>query len=85
VDTESIGKFMTKKIKIDGDVYNVDDFSETAQNLTKNILFVRQRIGELSNNQALLVKAKNSYIADLNFDIVQGRSGIDLGTLLSGD
>jgi hypothetical protein len=85
VGTESIGKFMTKKIKIDGDVYNVDDFSETAQNLTKNILFVRQRIGELSNNQALLVKAKNSYIADLNFDIVQGRSGIDIGTLLSGD
>jgi hypothetical protein len=76
---------MTKQIRIDGDVYNVEDFSETAQNLTKNILFVRQRIGELTNNHALLVRAKNSYIADLNSDIVQGRSGVDLGTLLSSN
>ena len=76
---------MTKQISVDGDVYNVKDFSETAQNLTKNILFVRQRIGELTNNHALLVKAKNSYISDLNADIVQARSGVDLGTLLSDD
>ena len=85
MDNVSTVKLMTKQISIDGDVYYVEDFSETAQNLTKNLLFVRQRIGELTNNHALLVKAKNSYIADLNSDIVQGLSGVELGTLLSDD
>ena len=40
---------------------------------------------ELTNQQALLTKAKNAYIADLKMEIVQGRTGVDLGALFSDD
>jgi len=46
---------------------------------------VETRIQEKQNLIALLLKAKNAYIADLNAEIVQERSGVDLGALFADD
>ena len=47
--------------------------------------FTRYMLNELNNQQALLTKAKNGYIADLKTEIVQGRTGVDLSDLFSDD
>jgi len=43
------------------------------------------QVQALSNQKALLTKAKNAYIANLKSEIVQGRTGVDLGALFSDD
>jgi hypothetical protein len=49
------------------------------------LTFTRLTLQEFSNQLALLTKAKNAYIADLNSEIIQGRTGVDLGALFSDD
>ena len=76
---------MTQYFRLDGVEYDVSDLSERGQTLVDRLVFVRTQIIELSNQAALLSKAKNAYIADLKFEIIEGRSGVDLGALFSGD
>ena len=49
------------------------------------LTFTRLTLQEMSNQMALLTKAKNAYIDDLKSEIVQGRTGVDLGALFSDD
>ena len=53
--------------------------------LLERLTFSHSQLQALSNQMALLTKAKNAYIADLKSEIVQGRTGIDLGALFSDD
>jgi hypothetical protein len=53
--------------------------------LVERLSFAHLQVQALSNQQALLTKAKNAYIADLKSEIVQGRTGVDLGALFSDD
>lgn len=76
---------MVSSITIDGEEFDVNTLSDVGQGLVKNLIFVRIRLGELTNRHALLLKAKNAYIADLNADIVSCRSGVDLGSLFHED
>ena len=76
---------MTQYFRLDGVEYDVSDLSERGQTLVDRLVFVRTQIIELSNQAALLSKAKNAYIADLKFEIIEGRSGVNLGALFSGD
>jgi hypothetical protein len=76
---------MTQHFRLDGVEYDLSDLSERGQTLVDRLVFVRTQIIELSNQAALLSKAKNAYIADLKFEIIEGRSGVDLGALFSGD
>ena len=46
---------------------------------------MQERLDELSNNAALLNRAKNAYIADLKLDLVKGRVGLNLGALLGDE
>ena len=63
----------------------MDDLSPSAKELVARLTFARLQQQELSNQLALLTKAKNAYIADLNSEIIQGRTGVDLGALFSDD
>ena len=47
--------------------------------------FVQQRLHEAEGIEAALIRARNSYIAELRGEIVCRRSGVDLGALLDGD
>ena len=54
---------MTQHFRLDGVEYDVSDLSERGQTLVDRLVFVRTQIIELSNQAALLSKAKNAYIA----------------------
>jgi hypothetical protein len=76
---------MTQRFRIDGVEYDAESLSEEGRDLLDHLTFVWLTLQELSNQQALLTKAKNAYIADLKLEIIQGRTGVDLGALFSDD
>jgi len=76
---------MTKRFRLDGVEYDVDALSAEGQALVERLNFAHLQVQALSNQQALLTKAKNAYIADLKSEIFEGRTGVDLGALFSDD
>jgi hypothetical protein len=76
---------MSERFWVDGVEYLADGLSEDGQGLLKLMRFAQLRLQELSNQQILMNKAKNAYIADLKIEIVEGRSGLDLGALFADD
>ena len=76
---------MSQRFRIDGVEYTTDSLSQEGRDLVARLTFARLQQQELSNQIALLTKAKNVYIADLKSEIIQGRTGVDLGALFSDD
>jgi hypothetical protein len=76
---------MTRRLRLDDRVYDADTLSAEGRVLLERLAFVQDRLDELSNNAALLHKAKNAYIADLKLDLVKGRVGLNLGALLGDE
>lgn len=76
---------MMPRIRIDGAEYDTAQFSDEGKALVMRLTFVQKRIQELSNQQALLMKAKNAYVFDIKSEILQDKSGLDLSDLLSDD
>jgi len=76
---------MSQGFQIDGVEYSVEGLSKEGMELIERLKFTGHVLDELSNQRALLTKAKNAYISDLKLEIVQGRTGVDLGALLSND
>lgn len=76
---------MTKRFRLDGAEYDTDALSAEGRALVERLSFTHLQVQSLSNQKALLTKAKNAYIADLKSEIVQGRTGVDLGALFSDD
>ena len=76
---------MSQRFRIDGVEYDIETLTQEGRDLVARLTFARLRQQELSNQIALLTKAKNAYIADLKSEIVQGRTGVDLGALFSDD
>jgi hypothetical protein len=74
---------MTKRFRLDGAEYDLDELSTEGKAMVERLSFAHLQVLALSNQQALLTKAKNAYIADLKSEIVQGRTGVDLGALFS--
>lgn len=76
---------MTRTFQLDGDCFDADALSPEGKELFERLQFTHLQIEVLSNQVAMLNKAKNAYIADLKSEIVQGRTGIDLGALFSDE
>ena len=76
---------MSQRLSIDGVECDTSDFSQEGRDLVERLTFTRLKTQELSNHMALLTKAKNAYIADLKTEIVNGRTGVNLGELFSDD
>lgn len=76
---------MNKTFRIDGVEYATASLSQGGQEILDRLNFTRTMLRDLSNQMALLTKAKNAYIADLKAEIVQSRTGLDLGTLFSDE
>jgi hypothetical protein len=73
------------RLKIGRQSYDVSSLNKDAIAIVESLRRVETRIQEKQNLIALLLKAKNAYIADLNAEIVQERSGVDLGALFADD
>ena len=74
---------MTRKVQIDGEVHDLATFSAEAKAHLEPIKFADAKIAELTNMQALLTRAKKSYIDGLQREIIKARTGVDFKSLLS--
>jgi hypothetical protein len=76
---------MGRKFAIEGRTYDADALSETARALFQQLAFAQERLQDLANQQALLVRARNAYILDLKTEIEGAATRIDAGALLVMD
>jgi len=74
---------MTRKVRIDGEEYDLSSLSVEARSQFELVKFADAQIAELTNMQALLTRAKKSYIDGLEREIIKARTGVDFSSLLS--
>ena len=70
---------MSQKIKLDDKEYDVDSLSDEAKVTLRLLQFSTSRIQELTNMQALLQRAKNSYADSLKKEILSNKAGFLFG------
>lgn len=66
---------MSQKIKLSDKEYDVSDLSEKGKATLASLQFATQRLQELNNMQALLVRAKNSYVEGLKKEMISSKAG----------
>lgn len=66
---------MGQKIKLDDREYDVENLSDQAKAALASLKFVSARIKELTNMQALMLSAKNSYVDSLKKEMLSNKSG----------
>jgi hypothetical protein len=74
---------MTGKVRFDGKDHDLASLSAEARAQLAMIKFADAQIAELTNMQALLTRAKKSYIDGLEREIIKARTGVDFSSLLS--
>jgi len=76
---------MSEKFKFEGTEYRLDELSDKGRELLKHLSFIHGKLQTLRAKKALLNRARNGYIEDIKAEIIEKRSGIDLGELFSAD
>jgi hypothetical protein len=66
---------MAKKINLDGKEYELGALTETARASLQLLKFTDTRLQELRNTNAILRRAKNSYIQGLKAEMLSQKSG----------
>lgn len=66
---------MAQKINIDNQEYDLTDLSDRGKANLLSLQFTNERLQELNNMQALLQRAKNSYISSLKKEIISQKAG----------
>lgn len=67
---------MGTKIRIEDAEYTIDDLSENGKFRLALFKFTEQRLHELNNLQAVLQRAKNSYVEVLRREVLADKAGI---------
>ena len=70
---------MGQKIKLDDKEYDVENLTDKAKAALALLQFATTRIQELTNMQALLQRAKNSYVDSLKKEMLSNKSGFMFG------
>lgn len=73
---------MGKKFKLgdkEYDVENLENLSDQAKATLASLQFATTRVQELNNMQALLQRAKKSYIETIKMEMVASKAGLLLG------
>ena len=66
---------MSQKIKLGDKEYDAGDLSDKGKATLASLQFATLRIKELNNMQALLVRAKNSYVESLKKEMISSKAG----------
>ena len=66
---------MAQKIKLGDNEYDADNLSDQGKAVLNSLQFSTQKLQELNNMQALLQRAKNSYIESLKQEILSQKAG----------
>lgn len=72
---------MTSKFQLDGIDYSFSDLTVNGKALVQHLAFSNERLAYFDKQLTILNKAKKAYIEELENDIVQSKSGIDLDGL----
>lgn len=72
---------MKKVLRLDGKDYDISRLSEEGLQTLAFFQHSTKRVQEAQNILALLIKARNAYIADLKNEIIKERTGVDLSAL----
>ena len=75
---------MRQRLRLDGVDFDVESLSLQARQILEQLRFVEQRLQEMHNQQAMLTKAKNAYIADLRSALLQPSSAASPGGPAAG-
>ena len=70
---------MGQKIKLDDREYDVENLSDQSKATLDSLQFTTSRLEELNNMQALLQRAKNSYLDSLRKEMLSSKSGFLFG------
>ncbi len=76
---------MSKTFKIEGHEYKLQDLSEAGQSMYASLVFVGTSLAQKKDEIALLTRAKNGYIEDLKTEVIEKKTGVDLGALFGDD
>lgn len=75
----------SEKLTIDGCVYEIDNISDEGKKLIELIQSTKIRLLDAGSLIAVLTRAKNAYIEDLKTEVIENKSGVDLGALFMDD
>ena len=70
---------MGQKVKLGEKEYDVEDWSDRAKATLTSLQFATTRLQELNNMQAILQRAKNSYIESLKKEMLSTKAGLQFG------
>lgn len=70
---------MGQKIKLDDKEYEAENLSNQARATLASLQFATTRMQELNNMQAVLQRAKNSYVDSLKKEMLSNKSGLLFG------
>ena len=66
---------MGQKIKIEDKEYDIENLSDQGKATFVSLNFTTTRMKELTNMQALLMRAKNSYVESLKQEMLSSKAG----------
>ena len=67
---------MSQKFTLNDREYCFEKLSGTAKTQITSLQFVYERIEELTNMQALLQRAKNSYVDSIKKEMIEDKAGL---------
>lgn len=70
-----------RTVRLGGKDHDVSALSAEGQRMLAAYDHATERLNEAKRLLAVLTRAKNAYIADLKNEIIEGRTGVDLGAL----
>lgn len=66
---------MAQKIKLGEEEYEVENLSNQAKATVASLEFATARMQELSNMEAILQRAKNSYVKSIKQEMLSNKAG----------
>ena len=66
---------MGQKIKIEDKEYDAENLSDQGKATLVSLKFATMRMKELTNMQALLMRARNSYVESLKQEMLSNKAG----------
>lgn len=76
---------MSKLFKLENNQYNLDTLTEEGKAIYQSLESVGIRLEYKKNEIAVLTRAKNGYIEELKTEVIEKKSGVDLGALFGDD
>ena len=70
---------MAKTITLDGKHYSIENLSETTHRQLAALNYTNQRVKELTNLNAVLRRAKHSYVQSLKKEMIANKAGLLFG------